>query len=242
MELTTLVMVSSVLGAAFAMGFGAVGAATGVGFCAGQGTQSIMRQPAVAPMVTRTMLIGIAIAESPAIFALVVAILLLFVQPETATWVTVATRVSAGLAVGLGTLGSGLGEGIAAGRACEGVARNPDAVGPVTRTMLVGQAIAESPSVFALVVALLLLFVPHEFVSWLSVVAVLSAGLCIGLGALGSGLGEGIAAGFASQGVARRPEAIGAITRTMLVGQAIAESPCVFALVVSLVLLFANIY
>lgn len=70
-----------------------------------------------------------------------------------------AKVLGAGLAMGIGVVGPGLGEGIAAGKACEAAARNPQAGGLITRTMLMGQAVAESNSIYALVIALLILFV-----------------------------------------------------------------------------------
>ncbi|MBW2060672.1 MAG: ATP synthase F0 subunit C [Deltaproteobacteria bacterium] len=67
--------------------------------------------------------------------------------------------LGAGLAMGFGAIGPGIGEGYAAGRACEAIGRNPKEAGLLTRTMLVGQAVSESTGIYALVVALLLIFV-----------------------------------------------------------------------------------
>jgi F-type H+-transporting ATPase subunit c len=67
--------------------------------------------------------------------------------------------ISAGLCMGIGTLGPGIGEGITAAKACEGVAREPQNAGVITRTMLVAMAIIESLGIYALVIALLLIFV-----------------------------------------------------------------------------------
>ncbi len=60
------------------------------------------------------------------------------------------------------------------------------------------------------------------------------------IGILGIGIGQGFAAGKAVEGVARQPEAQGDILKTMLVGQAVAETTGIFAFIVSIVLLFAN--
>jgi F-type H+-transporting ATPase subunit c len=46
-----------------------------------------------------------------------------------------------------------------AGAACESIARNPETSPVVIRTMLVGQAVAESTGIYSLVVALLMIFV-----------------------------------------------------------------------------------
>jgi len=70
-----------------------------------------------------------------------------------------AALVGAGLAMGFGAIGPGVGQGFVGGKACESIGRNPEEAGLLTRTMLVGQAVAESTGVYSLVIALLLLFV-----------------------------------------------------------------------------------
>ena len=67
--------------------------------------------------------------------------------------------LGAGIAMGLGAIGPGVGEGFAAGKACEAIGKKPNEAGLLTRTMLVGQAVSESTGIYSLVVALLLLFV-----------------------------------------------------------------------------------
>ena len=72
--------------------------------------------------------------------------------------------------------------------------------------------------------------------------AMIGAGLAIGLGAIGAGAGIGNAANGACQAVGRNPGVQGKIMTVMLVGMAMAESVCIYALVVALVLLYANPY
>ena len=62
-------------------------------------------------------------------------------------------------------IGPGIGEGNAVAKACEAIGRQPECKGDVTTTMLMGCAIAETTGLYALVVAILLLFVtPNMFV------------------------------------------------------------------------------
>jgi len=70
--------------------------------------------------------------------------------------------------------------------------------------------------------------------------AMIGSGIAIGCGAIGAGAGIGNAANGACQAVGRNPGVQGKIMTVMLVGMAMAESVCIYALVVSLVLLFAN--
>lgn len=68
----------------------------------------------------------------------------------------------------------------------------------------------------------------------------LAAGIGMGLGALGPGIGQGNAVRGAVEGIARNPGASGKIMTTMLVGLAMIESLAIYALVIALILLFAN--
>ncbi|HNY72542.1 MAG TPA: ATP synthase F0 subunit C [Syntrophales bacterium] len=70
--------------------------------------------------------------------------------------------------------------------------------------------------------------------------SVLAAGLAMGIGAVGAGLGLGQATSGANNAVGRNPEAQGKIMLTMMVGMAMTESVAIYALVVSLVILYAN--
>jgi F-type H+-transporting ATPase subunit c len=69
-----------------------------------------------------------------------------------------ASAIGAGLAMIAG-IGPGIGQGYAAGRAAEAVGRQPEAQSDITRTMLLGCAVAESTGIYGLVIALILLFV-----------------------------------------------------------------------------------
>ena len=74
-------------------------------------------------------------------------------------------------ALGAGTamiagIGPGIGEGNAVAKACEAIGRQPECKGSVTTTMLMGCAIAETTGLYALVIAILLIFVaPNIFVN-----------------------------------------------------------------------------
>jgi F-type H+-transporting ATPase subunit c len=70
----------------------------------------------------------------------------------------VYSAVAAGFAIAIAAFGCGIGQGMAVKGAVEGIARNPDASGKVTVTMLIGLAMIESLSIYALVVSLILIY------------------------------------------------------------------------------------
>lgn len=74
-------------------------------------------------------------------------------------FITAASLLGAGICMGFGAIGPGIGEGYAAGKACEGIAQNPKESALLTRTMLIGQAVSESTGIYSLVIALILIFV-----------------------------------------------------------------------------------
>jgi F-type H+-transporting ATPase subunit c len=67
--------------------------------------------------------------------------------------------IAAALSVGLAALGCGIGMGTGIGGACSGIARNPEASGKITVTMIIGLALIESLTIYGLVISLILLFV-----------------------------------------------------------------------------------
>jgi F-type H+-transporting ATPase subunit c len=70
--------------------------------------------------------------------------------------------------------------------------------------------------------------------------SVIAAGLAVGFGAIGAGMGMGQGLGGATTAVGRNPEAQGKIMLTMMVGLAMIESVAIYALVIALVVLYAN--
>ena len=67
----------------------------------------------------------------------------------------------------------------------------------------------------------------------------IGAGLAM-IAGIGPGIGEGYAVGKACEAIGRQPESSGAVTRTMFIGCAVAESTGIYGLLIALVLLFAN--
>ena len=67
--------------------------------------------------------------------------------------------LGAGICMGVGAIGPGIGEGNAVSKACEAIGRQPESKGAVTSTMIMGCAIAETTGIYSLVISILLIFV-----------------------------------------------------------------------------------
>lgn len=67
----------------------------------------------------------------------------------------------------------------------------------------------------------------------------IGAGICMGLGAIGPGIGEGIAVSKALEGMARQPETTSTLRTNMIMGCAIAETTGIYSLLISFLIMFA---
>jgi F-type H+-transporting ATPase subunit c len=72
------------------------------------------------------------------------------------------------------------------------------------------------------------------------IACVTAAGFGIAIAAFGCGIGQGMGLKSAVEGIARNPESSGKVTVTMLIGLAMIESLCIYALVVALILIYAH--
>lgn len=75
---------------------------------------------------------------------------------DSQSFISGMALLGAGMAA-IGCLGGGVGCGTAAGKAVEGVSRQPEARGQIISTMIIGAALSEATSIYALLVALLLI-------------------------------------------------------------------------------------
>merc|ERR1712014_481094 len=75
---------------------------------------------------------------------------------------------------------------------------------------------------------------------WVPALSAVGAGFAIGLAAIGSGVGQGIASGRCIDGISRQPEVADDLRGVLLLSLAFMESLTIYGLVIALVLLFAN--
>jgi F-type H+-transporting ATPase subunit c len=75
-----------------------------------------------------------------------------------------------------------------------------------------------------------------SFLSWCA----MAAGIGMGIASLGTGIGQGFGVRGACEGISRNPEASGKIITALVLGLAMMESLAIYALVIELILLYAN--
>jgi F-type H+-transporting ATPase subunit c len=72
--------------------------------------------------------------------------------------IAVASIVTAGFTIAIGSVGPALGEGKALSQALAAIAQQPDEANTITRTLFVGLAMVESTAIYCFVVSMILIF------------------------------------------------------------------------------------
>jgi F-type H+-transporting ATPase subunit c len=70
----------------------------------------------------------------------------------------IASIITAGITIAIGSIGPALGEGRAVAQALSSIAQQPDEANSITRTLFVGLAMIESTAIYCFVVSMILLF------------------------------------------------------------------------------------
>lgn len=72
--------------------------------------------------------------------------------------IAVASIITAGITIAIGSVGPAIGEGLALARALGAIAQQPDEANTITRTLFVGLAMVESTAIYCLVISVILIF------------------------------------------------------------------------------------
>ena len=76
--------------------------------------------------------------------------------------------------------------------------------------------------------------------TWIGLISIGSAAICMAIGSIAPALGEARALQQALSSIAQQPDEAGSINRTLFIGLAMIESIAIYCLVVSIILIFAN--
>ncbi len=77
---------------------------------------------------------------------------------DSASIIGVASIITAGITIAIGSVGPALGEGRAVAQALSSIAQQPDETNAITRTLFVGLAMVESTAIYCFVISMILIF------------------------------------------------------------------------------------
>jgi F-type H+-transporting ATPase subunit c len=77
---------------------------------------------------------------------------------DSVSLIGMASIITAGITIAIGSVGPALGEGRAVAQALSSIAQQPDESGTITRTLFVGLAMIESTAIYCFVISMILIF------------------------------------------------------------------------------------
>lgn len=220
--------------------------AIGVGISQGLTNQAAFKaidiQPQAQDDIRKLSLLSSTLIETAAILGVFIAILL-FLQEKTPVDAFYTDIAKIGIAVAM--IASGFTVAMVsawpAQHACYAVARQPFMGNWIFNFTLIVLSVIQTPLILAFIVAFLIKAQASQVTSMADSLRLIGAGVAIGLGCIGPAFGLAHFAKTAFQGIGRNRNSAARILTFTFISQAIIESPVIFAMVVSLVLLLTGV-
>lgn len=228
------------ISAGLAIMLGAVGAGIGLGIAASGVEDAMIRQPTGNAQAFRAMIIGLALIESGAIVSLVISFLLLFASYPDLTWTIARVEFIIGCAVGIAAASISIASSFVVRSASQSIARQPFFAQKIIIFMLIAQSIIEAPVIFSLIIALLIKTQLIAAVDADTSLRLFAAGLVIALGCIGPSIGQSLLARSACTAIGVNKNAYNRLFPFALLNQAIIETPMVFCVLLSLLIIYGQ--
>lgn len=216
--------------------------AIGVGF--GQGSiglvsaQALNFQPMAKDDIQKTSILGMALVETAAIIGTCISLILIIGSGNTArSLYTSISEIGIAIAIGLTGLIIGIASSMPAKSACLSLAKQPFQGNQILRFMLITQSVIQTPIIFSFIVAM---FIKNMSVTASTLeqgLSLLASGLAIGLGTVGPALGLGRLSSTACTAIGSNKKAYSKIFTFTLISEAIIETPVIFSLLTSLLII-----
>ncbi len=144
--------------------------------------------------------------------------------------------MTAGATVFLSALGCGIGLGIAGLSITTSMMRQPAAMGPSFRALIIGLAFIESSAIIALVSTIISILSAQPDMSWHQVIASIGGMLAVGIAAMVIGIASSFVVKATAASIARQPLLAQKLITYMLIAQSVIEAPVIFAFIVNLLI------
>lgn len=225
---------------ALAAGVSAVGVGIGEGITGSAALEAINIQPSARAEITKTAIIGMALIETAAIMGVTIALILLVGARAADSLYASIAETGIALAISLPGFFIGLISAFPAAQACLSIARQPFFSQRILRFMLITQSVIQTPMVSGFIIAMFIRTQALHVTTLAQSLQLLASGLCIGLGSIGPALGLGSFAYTACRSVGINRDAYARLLSFTLFSQAIIETSVIFALVISLLIMFSG--
>jgi F-type H+-transporting ATPase subunit c len=211
----------------------------GEGLISWSALRAMNRQPRAKDDIMRVAIIGMTLVETVAILGLLISIILLM-YTNTSTMHTYAYYSEIGIIAAMSITGLtiGLASTFPAQAACDAVARQPFFAPRISGFMLLAQVLIQTPMISAFLVSL---FIKGQAAGTLHMsdsLRLIASGLCVGLGSIGPAIGLSAFAKAAVEGLGKNTKAYDKLLSFTFISEALIETPVIFCLIISTILLF----
>ena len=201
---------------------------------------AVARQPFFAQKILGFTIVTQALIQTPIIAGFIVALLINMQLVHTTCLADALRLIASGFCIGFGGIGPAIGLAQFAKTACHAIGVNRDAYTSLFSFTLISQTLIETPIIFAFITSLIMLFLvpalgPDQLLTGIAMVA---AGLCTGLGTFGAAISSGMTAAAACRAMAHNPSLHAILSRTSMFAQALIETSVLYAVLVSLIIIF----
>ena len=227
------------LGMGLAIGLSALAISIASAFAVKAACQSIARQPFFYQKIVTLMLLSQSIVSAPGIFSFIIALLIKTQISNTTTTIEGIKLLAAGATIGIGSIGPSIGQGIFSSASCIAAGLNKENFGKLLPFSLLSQAVVQTPLIFCLVIAIMIIFKPVTAISseFISAVTFFSPAFAISVGSMGTAIAIGYTASKSCYAIVMDAKNYSVFVRTSLLAQAIIESAAIYALIVALVMM-----
>lgn len=221
-----------------AIALGSIGAGLGQGMGAFGTMGALSRQPQGSDQVFRSMVIGLAFIESGVILALVLSLMMLFGSADAITWGVAVAEVGIAIMIGVSATAISIASSFAVKSSAVSISRQPIFAQKILTLMLVTQSMMEAPVVFSFVIALIIKAQFSPDLTIYSGIKFLAASICLTLGSIGPSLGQGVFANSACRAVGLNRSAYNKLLPFSIINGAVIQTPLIFALLMSILIIF----
>lgn len=223
---------------ALTVGVNSMSVGIGEGLTGRAALEAINKQPKAYNDIFRAAVLGTALIETAAILGVVIAFLLLLGNADGPfTLGTHIAEIGIALTICISGFTIGLAAASPAQEACHAIARQPFFADKIIRFMLITQSLIQTPIIFGFIIAIFIRNKALVVTSTAESLALVAAGLCIGLGSIGPVIGLGAFAKEACRGLGVNRLSYNNLMSFSIISLAIIETPIIFSLLVSLMLL-----
>ncbi len=201
--------------------------------------QAVARQPFMHSKIINLMLVTQTLIMTPNIFGFLIGLLIKNKMALASNLPMALQLFSSGMSIGFGSIGPATGLSLFAFAACEAVGFNKKSFSKIITFTFIGEAIIETPLIFALIVALSILNTPVTETALLKSIACLAAALCIALSTIAPGFGSGKTGAQTCRQIAQHLQQYPALSKTTLLALAMIDTIAMYGLLVSLILIFS---